>query len=51
MYLFNAEIAESAEMMEKEGLNRLSGCKVCLLINCNDKVLKNGIRRVVNEFP
>ncbi|MCD6455457.1 MAG: GxxExxY protein [Methanophagales archaeon] len=30
---------------------RLSGCKVGLLINFNVKVLKDGIRRVVNEFP
>jgi GxxExxY protein len=30
---------------------RLSGCKVGLLINFNVKVLKDGIRRVVNGFP
>jgi len=30
---------------------KLSGCKVGLLINFNVKVLKNGIRRVVNDFP
>jgi len=30
---------------------RLSGYKVGLLINFNVKVLKNGIRRVVNNFP
>ena len=30
---------------------RLSGCKVGLLINFNVKVLKDGIRRVVNSFP
>ena len=30
---------------------RLSGCKVGLLINFNVKMLKNGIRRVVNDFP
>jgi GxxExxY protein len=30
---------------------RLSGCKVGLLINFNVKVLKDGIRRVVNDFP
>ena len=30
---------------------KLSGCKVGLLINFNVKVLKNGIIRVVNEFP
>ena len=29
---------------------RLSGCKVGLLINFNVKLLKNGIRRFVNEF-
>ncbi len=30
---------------------RLSGCKVDLLINFNVKVLKDGIVRVVNNFP
>jgi GxxExxY protein len=30
---------------------RLSSCKVGLLINFNVKVLKGGIRRVVNDFP
>jgi len=30
---------------------KLSGCKVGLLINFNVKVLKEGIVRVVNEFP
>ncbi|MGB2727742.1 MAG: GxxExxY protein [Halobacteriota archaeon] len=30
---------------------RLSGCNVGLLINFNVKVLKDGIRRVVNDFP
>ncbi len=30
---------------------RLSGCKVGLLINFNVKVLKDGIRRIVNSFP
>ena len=30
---------------------RLSQCKVGLLINFNVKVLKNGIVRMVNEFP
>ena len=30
---------------------RLSGCKVGLLVNFNVKVLKDGIRRVVNDFP
>ena len=30
---------------------RLSGCKVGLLINFNVKVLKDGIRRMVNGFP
>jgi len=30
---------------------RLSGCKVGLLINFNVKVPKDGIRRVVNDFP
>ena len=30
---------------------RLSQCKVGLLINFNVKVIKNGIVRMVNEFP
>ncbi|MBM3152015.1 MAG: GxxExxY protein [Chloroflexi bacterium] len=30
---------------------KLSGCKVGLLINFNVKLLKNGIRRIVNDFP
>jgi GxxExxY protein len=30
---------------------KLSGCKVGLLINFNVKLLKQGIRRVVNSFP
>ena len=30
---------------------RLSGCKVGLLLNFNVKVLKDGIRRVVKDFP
>jgi len=30
---------------------KLSGCKVGLLINFNVEVLKNSIRRTVNEFP
>ena len=30
---------------------RLSGYKVGLLINFNVTVLKNGLRRMVNEFP
>jgi GxxExxY protein len=30
---------------------RLAGCKVGLLLNFNVKVLKDGIRRVVNDFP
>jgi GxxExxY protein len=30
---------------------KLSGCKVGLLINFNVNVLKNGIVRVVNDFP
>jgi uncharacterized protein YpmS len=30
---------------------RLSGYKVGLLINFNVKVLKDGVRRVVNDFP
>ena len=30
---------------------RLSSCKVGLLINFNVKVLKNGIRRLVNDYP
>ncbi len=30
---------------------KLSGCRVGLLINFNVKVLKQGIRRMVNNFP
>jgi GxxExxY protein len=30
---------------------KLSGCRVGLLINFNVKVLKDGIRRMVNNFP
>ena len=30
---------------------KLSGCKVGLLINFNVEVLKDSIRRVVNDFP
>jgi GxxExxY protein len=30
---------------------KLSGCRVGLLINFNVTVLKEGIRRIVNEFP
>ncbi len=30
---------------------KLSGCRVGLLINFNETVLKNGIRRRVNNFP
>jgi len=30
---------------------RLSGCKVGLLMNFNVKVLKDGIARLVNDFP
>ena len=30
---------------------KLSGCKVGLLINFNVRVLKDGIRRLVNDFP
>jgi hypothetical protein len=30
---------------------KLSGCHVGLLINFNVKVLKDGLRRVVNDFP
>ncbi len=30
---------------------KLSGCKVGLLLNFNVQVLKQGIRRVVNNFP
>ena len=29
---------------------KLSNCKVGLLINFNVKILKNGIRRLVNDF-
>ncbi|RZN36879.1 MAG: hypothetical protein EFT35_07485 [Methanophagales archaeon ANME-1-THS] len=38
---------------QAQGLSylRLSGCKVGLLINFNVKVLKECIRRVVNDFP
>ena len=60
--MFTAENAESAEMIERENLMpihqaqllsylKLSGCKVGLLINFNVKVLKDGIRRLVNDFP
>ncbi len=30
---------------------KLSGCKLGLLINFHVQLLKNGIRRVVNDFP
>ena len=30
---------------------KLSGCNVGLLINFNVKILKNGIHRIVNNFP
>lgn len=30
---------------------RLSGCRIGLLINFNVKVLRSGIRRLVNDFP
>ena len=30
---------------------KLSGCRVGLLINFNVTVLKEGLRRIVNEFP
>lgn len=30
---------------------KLSGCKVGLLVNFNIEVLKDGIQRVVNNFP
>jgi len=30
---------------------KLSGCKVGLLINFNEKLLKHGLHRIVNEFP
>ena len=30
---------------------KLSGCKVGLLINFNVKMLKDGVRRIVNDFP
>jgi GxxExxY protein len=29
---------------------KLSGCKVALLINFNERLLKHGIHRIVNEF-
>ena len=29
---------------------KLSGCKVGLLINFNEKLLKHGIHRIVNEY-
>jgi len=58
--VFTAEIAESAEMTERENLNRIRKSiigaaievhRVGLLINFNVKVLKDGIRRMVNDFP
>jgi len=30
---------------------KLSGCKVGLLINFHERVLKDGVRRVVSDFP
>ena len=30
---------------------KLSGCRVGLLINFNVTVLKDGVRRIVNDFP
>ncbi len=57
---FPAEPAENAEMIEKlEPIHeaqllsylKLSGCRVGLLINFNVKMLKQGIRRMVNNFP
>jgi len=30
---------------------KLSGCKVGLLINFNEKLLRHGVHRIVNEFP
>ena len=30
---------------------KLSGCKVGLLVNFNVEIVKDGIRRVVNDFP
>jgi len=30
---------------------KLSGCKLGLLINFNVQILKNGIQRIVNNFP
>ena len=30
---------------------RLTGCKVGLLINFNVRILKDGLRRLVNDFP
>jgi GxxExxY protein len=30
---------------------KLSDCKVGLLINFNEKLLKHGVHRIVNEFP
>jgi hypothetical protein len=43
-------------MMERERLNRITesiigAAKVGLLLNFNVQVLKQGIRRVVNNFP
>jgi len=30
---------------------KISGCRVALLINFNVRVLKDGLRRIVNRFP
>lgn len=30
---------------------KLSGCHLGLLINFNEKLLKNGLKRIVNEYP
>jgi GxxExxY protein len=45
-------VSELAPIHEAQVLSylRLSGCKVGLLINFNVKVLKSGIRRLVNNF-
>ena len=58
-------LVEEAVIVEVKAVNRLmsihqaqllsylklSGCKVGLLLNFNVKVLKDGIRRVVKDFP
>jgi GxxExxY protein len=45
-------VSELAPIHEAQVLSylKLSGCKVGLLINFNVKVLKQGIRRLVNDY-